>query len=33
MVAGLEFLIASGTIDREAMEYLMGEKFPKQYNG
>jgi hypothetical protein len=33
MVAGLEFLIASGTIDREAMEYLMGEKFPKQYGG
>jgi hypothetical protein len=33
MIAGLEFLIASGTIDREAMEYLMGEKFPKQYSG
>jgi len=33
MVAGLEFLIASGTVDREAMEYLMGEKFPKQYDG
>ncbi|OIQ51071.1 hypothetical protein BerOc1_03016 [Pseudodesulfovibrio hydrargyri] len=33
MVAGLEFLIASGTVDREAMEYLMGEKFPKQYGG
>ncbi|HKI81453.1 MAG TPA: hypothetical protein VKA04_07380 [Pseudodesulfovibrio sp.] len=33
MVTGLEFLIASGTVDREAMEYLMGEKFPKQYNG
>jgi len=32
MVAGLEFFIASGTIDREAMEYLMGEKFPKQYS-
>lgn len=31
MVVGLEFFIASGTIDREAMEYLMGEKFPKQY--
>lgn len=31
MVAGLEFFIASGTIDREAMEYLMGERFPKQY--
>jgi hypothetical protein len=33
MIAGLEFLIASGTVDREAMEYLMGEKFPKQYVG
>jgi hypothetical protein len=33
MVAGLEFLIASGTVDREAMEYLMGERFPKQYGG
>ncbi|MGE4423470.1 MAG: hypothetical protein AB7D39_14335 [Pseudodesulfovibrio sp.] len=33
MIAGLEFLIASGTVDREAMEYLMGEKFPKQYGG
>ncbi|WP_207263152.1 hypothetical protein [Desulfovibrio sp. Huiquan2017] len=33
MVTGLEFLIASGTVDREAMEYLMGEKFPKQYAG
>jgi len=31
MVMGLEFFIASGTIDREAMEYIMGEKFPKQY--
>ncbi|MBG0791594.1 MAG: hypothetical protein H0S80_13975 [Desulfovibrionaceae bacterium] len=31
MVTGLEFFIASGTIDREAMEYLMGERFPKQY--
>lgn len=31
MVVGLEFLIASGTVDREAMEYLMGAKFPKQY--
>nr|WP_321514636.1 hypothetical protein [uncultured Pseudodesulfovibrio sp.] len=31
MVLGLEFFIASETIDREAMEYLMGEKFPKQY--
>lgn len=31
MLVGLEFFIASGTIDREAMEYLMGEKFPKQY--
>lgn len=32
MVVGLEFFIASGTIDREAMEYLMGERFPKQYD-
>ncbi|BCS90113.1 hypothetical protein [Pseudodesulfovibrio sediminis] len=32
MIVGLEFFIASGTIDREAMEYLMGEKFPKQYS-
>jgi hypothetical protein len=31
MIVGLEFFIASETIDREAMEYLMGEKFPKQY--
>ncbi|WP_239057898.1 hypothetical protein [Pseudodesulfovibrio sp. JC047] len=31
MILGLEFLIASDTIDREAMEYLMGKKFPKQY--
>ncbi|WP_394699682.1 hypothetical protein [uncultured Pseudodesulfovibrio sp.] len=31
MVLGLEFFIASETIDREAIEYLMGEKFPKQY--
>ena len=31
MVVGLEFFIASGTIDREALEYLMGERFPKQY--
>lgn len=31
MIVGLEFFIASGTIDREAMEYLMGERFPKQY--
>nr|WP_287412955.1 hypothetical protein [Pseudodesulfovibrio sp.] len=31
MILGLEFFIASETIDREAMEYLMGEKFPKQY--
>lgn len=31
MIAGLKFFIASGTIDREAMEYLMGERFPKQY--
>lgn len=33
MVVGLEFFIASGTIDHEAMEYLMGERFPKQYGG
>jgi hypothetical protein len=31
IIVGLEFFIASGTIDREAMEYLMGERFPKQY--
>jgi len=31
MVAGLEFLVASGTIDPEAMAYLMGARFPKQY--
>jgi len=31
MVVGLEFFVSSGTIDREAMEYLMGDKFPKQY--
>ncbi|MEF2231877.1 MAG: hypothetical protein V3571_13175 [Pseudodesulfovibrio sp.] len=31
MVAGLEFLVASGTIDPEAMAYLMGTRFPKQY--
>lgn len=33
IVLGLEFFVASGTIDREAMEYLMGERFPKQYGG
>ncbi|WP_419784995.1 hypothetical protein [Pseudodesulfovibrio sp.] len=32
MVAGLEFFVASGTIDPEAMEYLMGTRFPKQYD-
>lgn len=31
MLVGLEFFVASGTIDREALEYLMGERFPKQY--
>lgn len=31
MIVGYEFLVASGTIDQEAMEYLMGERFPKQY--
>jgi len=31
MVVGLEFFVASGTIDPEAMEYLMGARFPKQY--
>jgi len=30
-VVGEEFLVASGTIDREAMDYLMGGRFPKQY--
>ncbi|MUM76103.1 hypothetical protein GKC30_00470 [Pseudodesulfovibrio sp. F-1] len=30
-VVGEEFLVASGTIDREAMDYLMGGSFPKQY--
>lgn len=32
MIVGLEFFVSSGTIDREAMEYLMGDRFPKQYN-
>lgn len=32
MVTGLEFFVASGTIDPEAMDYLMGERFAKQYN-
>ena len=31
MVVGLQFFVASGTIDPEAMDYLMGERFPKQY--
>lgn len=30
-VVGEEFFVASGTIDREAMNYLMGGRFPKQY--
>jgi hypothetical protein len=30
-VVGEEFFVASGTIDREAMDYLMGERFPRQY--
>ncbi len=32
MVVGLEFFVASGTIDPEAMEYIMGSRFPKQYD-
>jgi len=32
MIVGVEFFVASGTIDQEAMEYLMGERFPKQYS-
>lgn len=32
MIVGIEFFVASGTIDQEAMEYLMGERFPKQYS-
>lgn len=32
MVVGLEFFVASGTIDPEAMDYLMGTRFPKQYD-
>jgi hypothetical protein len=32
LVVGLEFFVASGTIDQEAMTYLMGDRFPKQYN-
>lgn len=31
MIVGYEFFVASGTIDQEALEYLMGERFPKQY--
>lgn len=31
MMVGLEFFVASGTLDQEAVEYLMGERFPKQY--
>lgn len=30
-VVGEEFFVASGTIDREAMNYLMGDRFPRQY--
>ena len=32
LVMGLEFFVASGTIDKEAMNYLMGDRFPKQYS-
>ncbi|QGY38739.1 hypothetical protein GM415_00810 [Pseudodesulfovibrio cashew] len=32
MLVGLEFFVASATLDREALEYLMGERFPKQYS-
>ncbi len=32
MLTGLEFFVASGTIDPEAMNYLMGERFAKQYD-
>lgn len=32
LLVGLEFFVASGTIDPEAMDYLMGERFAKQYN-
>jgi hypothetical protein len=31
VVVGHQFFVASGTIDREAMDYLMGDRFPKQY--
>lgn len=31
MVVGVDFFVASGTIDPEAMDYLMGSRFPKQY--
>lgn len=32
LLVGLEFFVKSGTIDPEAMNYLMGEKFAKQYD-
>ncbi|MGL1861572.1 MAG: hypothetical protein OCC46_03510 [Pseudodesulfovibrio sp.] len=32
LITGLEFFVASGTIDPEAMAYLMGEDFAKQYD-
>ena len=32
LVLGPQFLVASGTIDPEAMDYLMGTRFPKQYD-
>ena len=32
LVLGHGFLVASGTIDPEAMDYLMGSRFPKQYD-
>ena len=31
LVMGLKFFVASGTIDSEAMDYIMGARFPKQY--
>ncbi|WP_319471432.1 hypothetical protein [uncultured Pseudodesulfovibrio sp.] len=32
IVVGVDFFVASGTIDPEAMDYLMGSRFPKQYD-
>jgi len=32
MIVGYEFFVASGTLDQEALEYLMGVRFPKQYS-